>query len=397
MREGSGEVTRLGASGTYDLDLVLITIVLVAIGLIMIASSGQMVVLGKKAGGPHFVLFYRQVLFAALGACFLIICMKLPYRLYERYALHVLVAGFLLLAAVLVIGTEVRHARRWISLGGIDFQPVEAAKLSLVVFLAAKISAWGERVRDFKRGFVPLVGVGFLMAAMLVFQPNYSNAGFIIVLTLIMLFIGGCKLRHIMVLAVPFAVAAPFLLKVPKIMSRLTVLLGGAHMEPWAGYQRNQSLIALGSGALFGCGPGRGHQKFRFLPDAHTDFIYSIIGEELGLIGTLVILFLFVLLLRRAARTARRAPDTFGYLLAMGLGLMVFMTAIINISMTVGLLPTAGLPLPFVSYGGSCLVASMAAVGILVNVSFEGKEKKLPSEFIAAKRTGKLTYARRGR
>jgi cell division protein FtsW len=373
MREGSGEVTRLGASGTYDLDLVLITIVLVTIGLIMIASSGQMVVLGKKAGGPHFILFYRQVLFAALGACFLIICMKLPYRIYQRYALQMLVAGFVLLGAVLIVGTEVRHAKRWISLAGIDFQPVEAAKLALVVFLAAKISAWGERVRDFKRGFAPLVGVGCLMAGMLVFQPNYSNAGFVVGLTLLMLFIGGCRLRHIAVLAVPFAAAAPLLLKVPKIASRVAVLLGHSQGDPFAGYQRTQSLIALGSGALFGCGPGRGHQKFRFLPDAHTDFIYSIIGEELGLVGTLVVLFLFVLLLRRAARTARRAPDTFGYLLAMGLGLMVFMTAVINISMTLGLVPTAGLPLPFISYGGSCLVASMAAVGILVNVSFEVK------------------------
>jgi len=396
MRQGSGEVAGIGTPGTYDLDLVLVTIVLLTIGLIMIASSGQMVILSKRTVGPHFVLFYRQAMFMALGACFLIMCMKLPYHLYRRYALSILGAALVLLVAVLIIGTEVRHAKRWISLGKIDFQPVEAAKLALVVFLAAKISEWGERVRDFTRGFLPLVGVGLLMAGMLVLQPNYSNAAFIIGLTFVMLFIGGCKLRHVAFCALPLIAAAPLLMRVPKIMTRWHVLMGKAPADPWASYQRDQSLIAFGSGSLFGCGPGRGHQKFRFLPDAHTDFIYSIIGEELGLIGTIVILLLFVLLLRRAARTARRAPDSFGYLLAMGLGLMIFTTAVINISMTLGVFPTAGLPLPFISYGGSCLVASMAAIGILVNISFEGREKRLPLEFIATRRTGKSEYARRG-
>jgi cell division protein FtsW len=395
MREGSGEVARLAAPGAYDLDLVLVTIVLLTIGLIMIASSGQMVVLGKETAGPHFVLFYRQAMFMALGACFLIICMRLPYNLYRRYAVSILVAAFALLVAVLIIGTEVRHAKRWITLGKIDFQPVEAAKLALVVFLAAKISAWGDRVRDFRRGFLPLAAVGVLMAAMLALQPNYSNAAFVVVLTFVMLFIGGCRLRHVALCTLPVAAAVPLLLRVPKIMTRVLVLTGRAAANPWAGYQREQSLIAFGSGSLFGCGPGRGHQKFRFLPDAHTDFIYSIIGEELGLIGTIVILLLFVLLLRRAARAARRAPDSFGYLLAMGLGLMIFMTAVINISMTLGLFPTAGLPLPFISYGGSCLVASMAAVGILVNVSFQGRDKKLPVEFIGSRRAGKREYAKR--
>ena len=395
MRQGSGEVVRLGQSGTYDLDLVLVTIVLLTIGLIMIASSGQMVILGKQSAGPHFTLFYRQALFMALGACFLVICMKLPYHLYRRYALYMLGAAFVLLVVVLIIGTEVRHAKRWISLGKIDFQPVEAAKLALVVFLAATISEWGERVRDFTRGFLPLVGVGLLMAVMLALQPNYTNAAFIIVLTFVMLFIGGCRLRHIAMCVLPLAAASPLLLRVPKIMTRWLVLIGKAPADPWASYQRDQSLMAFGSGSLFGCGPGRGHQKFRFLPDAHTDFIYSIVGEELGLIGTIAILLLFVFLMRRAARTARRAPDSFGYLLAMGLGLMIFMTAMINIAMTLGVFPTAGLPLPFISYGGSCLVASMAAIGIIVNISFEGREKRLPVEFIAARKTGSAEYARR--
>jgi len=395
MRQGSGEVARLGQSGTYDLDIVLVMIVLLTIGLIMIASSGQMVILGKQSAGPHFTLFCRQALFMALGACFLVICMKLPYHLYRRYALYMLGAAFVLLVVVLIIGTEVRHAKRWISLGKIDFQPVEAAKLALVVFLAATISEWGERVRDFTRGFLPLVGVGLLMAVMLALQPNYTNAAFIIVLTFVMLFIGGCRLRHIAMCVLPLAAASPLLLRVPKIMTRWLVLIGKAPADPWASYQRDQSLMAFGSGSLFGCGPGRGHQKFRFLPDAHTDFIYSIVGEELGLIGTIAILLLFVFLMRRAARTARRAPDSFGYLLAMGLGLMIFMTAMINIAMTLGVFPTAGLPLPFISYGGSCLVASMAAIGIIVNISFEGREKRLPVEFIAARKTGSAEYARR--
>ncbi|HSG27929.1 MAG TPA: FtsW/RodA/SpoVE family cell cycle protein, partial [Candidatus Krumholzibacterium sp.] len=181
----------------------------------------------------------------------------------------------------------------------------------------------------------------------------------------------------------------------PHVRERFSVLLDRTADIHGQGWHVNQSLIAIGSGFLWGAGPGRGHQKFNFLPDAHTDFIYSIIGEEFGLIGTISVLLLFVLLFRRAIRTAKRSPDSFGYLLAIGIGLIIFSTAIINISMTLGILPVAGLPLPFVSYGGSSLVTSMAAMGILLNISSKGRDSA-GATGKSHRRSGKATrYASR--
>jgi cell division protein FtsW len=233
------------------------------------------------------------------------------------------------------------------------------------------------------------------MAGVVALQPSISNAALIMMLTFVILFVAGCRMKHLVAFGVALLVAAtPYLLHVSKVITRVTTYLkeggGGA-----ANFQLEQSLIALGSGSIFGAGPGNGHQKYRFLPDAHTDFIYSIIGEELGLIGTIAVLLVFVFILRRAVRTALRAPDSFGYVLALGTGLLVFMSAMINIAMTTGVIPTAGLPLPFVSYGGSSLVASMAAIGIVTNISLEGRERKPSAGLFGFRRGSKSVYAKR--
>ena len=390
MRERIAEIAEITERGRYDLKLVLATVALVVLGLVMIASASQMVKL-QCASGPHFYFFYRQLIIAALGLCGMILFMKVPYHLYQKFAGKLLVAAFVLLGAVLVIGTEVRGSSRAI----FDFQPVEAAKIALVVFLAAKISEWGDRIRDFKTGFLPLVGTALAMAVMVALQPNISNAVLIVALAYVILFVAGCRMKHLVLFGLgTLAAAAPFLVRVSKVVTRLRDCFGGGAGST-TNFQIDQSLIALGSGSLLGVGPGRGHQKYRFLPDAHTDFIYSIIGEELGLIGTIAVLLVFVFMLRRAVRTARRAPDSFGYVLALGLGLLIFMSAIINIAMTTGIIPTAGLPLPLISYGGSSLVASLAAIGILASISFEGKERKLNVGLFGLKRGAKSVYAKR--
>ena len=390
MREGTAEITSLAERGTYDLKLVLATVALVTLGLVMIASASQMVKL-RAGSGPHFYFFYRQLALAALGFCVMIVLMKVPYRLYRKFSGTILVAAFVLLLAVLIIGTEVRGSSRAIYI----FQPVEAAKIALVIFLAAKMSAWEDRIRDFKRGFLPLAGTALGMAILVALEPSISNAVLIVMLAFAMLFVAGCKVKHLVSFGLgALAAATPFLMQVPKVITRLTTYLGGREGDA-ANFQLEQSLIALGSGSLFGFGAGRGHQKYRFLPDAHTDFIYSIIGEELGLIGTILVLFVFLYILRRAVRTARRAPDSFGSLLAMGTGMLIFMSAMINIAMTTGVIPTAGLPLPFISYGGSSLVASLAAIGILVSISSEGRERKFRAELFGLRRTARSIYARR--
>jgi cell division protein FtsW len=394
MRESAPEIAVLADRGRCDLKLVLATVALVVLGLVMIASAGQMVKL-QRASGPHFYFFFRQLALAGLGLLVMVVVMKVPYRVYQKYALKLLVAAFVLLGAVLVVGTKIRGSSRSIDVANFDFQPVEAAKIALVIFLAAKISEWGDRIKDFKRGFLPLAGTGTGMAVMVAFQPSISNAVLIMMLTFIVLFVAGCRIKHIVAFGLAALVAAtPFLLHVSKVITRFTTYLKGGDGGA-TNFQLEQSLIALGSGSIFGAGPGRGHQKYRFLPDAHTDFIYSIIGEELGLIGTIVVLLVFVFILRRAVRTALRAPDSFGYILALGLGLLVFMSAMINIAMTTGVIPTAGLPLPFISYGGSSLVASMAAIGILTNISLEGRERKPGAGLFRLRRAAKGVYAKR--
>ena len=394
MREGTAAITSIAERRTYDLQLVLATVALVVLGLIMIASASQMVRL-RAASGPHFYFFYRQLVLAALGLCGMTMLMKVPYRLYRKFSGAMLIASFALLLAVLVIGTKVRGSSRVIYIAKFDFQPVEVAKIALVIFLAAKISEWGDRIRDFTKGFLPLAGTGLGMAVLVALQPNISNAALIVMLTFAILFVAGCRMKHLVSFGlVMLAAATPFLMQVSKVITRLMSYLGLSDGGA-ANFQLQQSLIALGSGALFGSGPGRGHQKYRFLPDAHTDFIYSIIGEELGLIGTILVLLAFVFILRRAVRTARRAPDSFGSLLAMGTGMLIFMSAVVNIAMTTGVIPTAGLPLPFISYGGSSLVASCAAVGILVSISFEGKERKFPVELFGLRHRAQRHYARR--
>jgi cell division protein FtsW len=394
MREGAPEIASLADRGRCDLKLVLATVALVVLGLVMIASAGQMVKL-QRASGPHFYFFFRQLTLAGLGLLGMVALMKVPYRLYQKYAFKLLVAAFVLLLAVLVVGTKIRGSSRSIYVASFDFQPVEAAKIALVVFLAAKISEWGDRIRDFKKGFLPLAGTGTGMAVMVALQPSISNAVLIMMITFGILFIAGCRMKHLVIFGcATLAAATPFLLHVSKVITRFTTYIKGGDGSA-ANFQLEQSLIALGSGSIFGAGPGRGHQKYRFLPDAHTDFIYSIIGEELGLIGTIVVLLVFVFILRRAVRTALRAPDSFGYVLALGTGLLVFLSAMINIAMTTGLIPTAGLPLPFISYGGSSLVASLAAIGILTNISFEGKERKPSAGLFGLRRGTKSVYAKR--
>ena len=394
MREGTDAIAGIAERRAYDLKLVLATVALVVLGLIMIASASQMVRL-RTASGPHFYFFLRQLALAALGFCVMAALMRVPYHLYRRFSWVMLIASVALLLAVFIIGTKVRGSTRVINIIKFDFQPVEAAKVALVIFLAARLSECGDRVRDFAKGFMPLAGTGLGMAILVALQPNISNAALILMLTFAILFVAGCRVKHLVWFGlIILAGSVPLLMRVSKVTTRLDAYLKGLAGDGGS-FQLNQSFIAFGSGWLFGCGPGQGHQKYRFLPDPHTDFIYSIIGEELGLVGTILVLLAFVFILRRAVRTARRAPDSFGALLAMGTGLLLFLSAVVNIAMTIGVIPTAGLPLPFISYGGSSLVISLAAIGILAGISVEGRERAFADELFGLRRTARKVYARR--
>jgi len=310
--------------------------------------------------GPFFFM-QRHAIRVAFGVCVLLFFMKIPYRIYQRFSLPILLVSFFLLAAIFFWGFEVRGANRWLPLFNFMLQPVEIAKLSLVMFLA-----------------------------------DFTNAALILILSFAILFVGGCRLHHLAAFgACMVSVAVSVVLKVPSAYGRISAFINGGQDTHGANWQIDQSLIALGSGFIFGCGPGKGHQKYSFLPDAHTDFIYSIIGEELGAIGTILVLIIFAFILRQAVRTAKRSSNSFGYLLALGIGISIFASATINIAMTLGILPIAGLPLPFISYGGTSLITSMASIGILLNISSAGCDRVRMRETSSERKSTRRVYARR--
>jgi cell division protein FtsW len=393
LREAS---SKSGPLKGIDLKLLYPTIILVAIGLVMVTSASQ--IIGYERFRSAFFFMQQHAIRIALGCCMLMLFMKIDFKRFQRLAPWLLVASFVLLVALFVWGIRVRGANRWLRIYNFNMQPVELAKLTLVIFLSAKIADPKYRVREFRRGFLPLLAVCVAMAAVVALQPNFSNAFFIMILSFTVFFIGGCRLHHIALSGLGLSfVVMPFLLRVPHIWKRVSTVLGRGGEMADAKWHVEQSLIALGSGFITGRGPGAGYQKYYFLPDAHTDFIFSIIGEELGLIGTLLVLSLFVFIMIRAARTAYRAPTDFGYVLSIGLGLSIFMSAMINIAMTLGIIPVAGLPLPFVSFGGTSLITSLATVGILLNISSQGRDHPRRGVRIEKKRRTRGAYAVRAR
>jgi cell division protein FtsW len=374
MRAAPRGACAVNEKRTYDRHLFCVTIFLVALGLIMVMSA-SLSIAQERFSSPYFFL-QKHAIRVVLGMCLMIVFMRIPFGVFRRFAPWILVSAFVLLVALFPWGVRVRGSCRWLSLPVLNctVQPVEIAKFALILYLAARVADLKKRITDLRSGFLPLVAVAVCMAVLVALQPNFSNALFLLILALAMLFIGGCRIIHLFsfgagITGIAFVVMSRF----PHVQERIKAFLDRAQDLHGMNWHINQSLIALGSGFIMGCGPGRGHQKYSFLPDAHTDFIYSIIGEEFGLLGTLVVLALFVFIFVRAVRAAVRAPNSFGYLLALGFGISITTAALINVAMTLGIVPTAGLPLPFVSYGGSSLLTAMASIGILLNISAEGR------------------------
>jgi cell division protein FtsW len=358
----------------YAYDLLCAVLLLAALGMVMVFSATQ--VIAKEQFGSPYYFIKHEIIHLALGGIILYLCMKLPYRIYRSVAVWGVIIGVLSLVSVLLWGIEVRGARRWLRIFNFTIQPVEFVKYALIIFIADITARSKGSVRRLKEDFLPVFLVSCVVAILLVLQPNISNATLIFGITFILLFLGGSRLAH---LAVSYGalllVAVPYLYFQPHVRNRVIGLLNSGEYLLSQNWHVRQSLISLGSGFIYGCGPGNGHQKYRFLPDAHTDFIYSIVGEELGFIGTALVLCIIMFIFYKALIIARNAPDLFSRYLALGIGLIIVLTSLVNIAMTTGLIPTVGLPLPFVSYGGTSLLTSMAAVGILLNISSAGHYK----------------------
>jgi cell division protein FtsW len=346
------------------------TLVLVCASLVMVYSASAVIGLEQYQQRPTFFLF-KQATFALLGLALMPVLMRIDYRHYRQpiviwTALAIVAFG---LVAVL-FGPRINGARRWFGGAGIGVQPAEFAKIVVVFFVAAILERRMDRIDDLRYSLVPVAIVLGVVIALIMLQPDLGTALSIVVIVGAMIFAAGINYRYIIgLLLVSLPAAYIVLMSADYRRRRMTVFL-----NPWEdplgdGFQVIQSLIAVGTGGLFGRGLMAGVQKLFYLPYPHTDFIYAVIGEELGLAGCTIVLACFCVIAWRGLRTAMRAPDRFGAFLALGVTAMVVVQAFFNISVVLGLLPTKGIPLPFVSYGGSSLLVSMIGMGILLNVS----------------------------
>jgi cell division protein FtsW len=355
----------------YDRLLLLSTLVLVVFGALMIYSSTSVITpaLAKK-GATEFYYFKRHIFTIFVGLCFMFLAYTVKPASLKKIAIPLLLFSFVLLLLVFLpgIGVQVNGARRWIRLWPSTFQPSEFVKLSMVIFLARYLSSQAFRPESFISFVKPLAVMAVFQAVMLI-QPDFGAAMSLAFLTITMLFLSGTRLRYLISLSI-FALPILFvLIKEPYRLRRVTSFL-----DPWkdpqgSGFQLVQSFIAFGSGGMSGVGLGSSIQKLSYLPESHTDFIFSIIGEEFGFIGVSVIIALFVVIFFRGFSIANRTQDKFTYYLAVGLSLMISVQALVNFAVATGLVPTKGLPLPFISYGGSSLLMNMAAIGILLKIS----------------------------
>jgi cell division protein FtsW len=342
---------------------------LTAIGLIMVLSASS-VSSSLKYGSP-FPIFRRQALYAVAGALVLLLTANIRYRAWQRLWIPLTAASAALLVLVLHpgAGTVAGGSARWIALGPVTVQPSELAKLAVVTFSAAILVRKSKRLNEPLHVALPLLPMLAAVCGLILLQPDLGTTVLIAGMAFIVLFVAGVRVRHLVAGALA-STALAGLLVLSHHYQRVRLL---AFLHPWkdpmnTGYQVVQSLIGLGSGGLFGVGLGASRQKWMYIPNAHTDFIFSILGEELGLIGALVVLLLFGLLIYSGIRIAARTRDPFGRLLAAGITGWLGLQTLVNLGTVTGLLPVTGVPLPLVSFGGSSLVVTLAAVGILVNI-----------------------------
>lgn len=343
---------------------------LVAFGFIMIYSASSIAAMKKFSDPNHYLK--RQFICIGLGLPIILLVSRTSYRAYKKYTGHMMLGVLAMLLAVLIpgIGAEINNARRWFHIGSFLFQPAEFAKIVWVVFLSYALVKKQDRIRKASVSFWPFVILCGIMSALLLKEPDFGTTFMIGLTMVIMLAVGGVPCRHFLVL-VPVAVIGiyRFVYLVPYRHERIT-----AFLNPWtdpldSGYQLIQAWIAVGSGGFLGKGLGAGTQKLFYLPESYTDFILAVVGEELGFLGILVTCLLFFFLFRTGLQISRDAPDLLGSLLAIGLTMLLSLQAITNMGVVLGLVPTKGMPLPFISYGGSAFTANCIAVGLLMSIA----------------------------
>lgn len=374
MKEKSRKISLL----SYDLVILLPVLFLTGIGVAMVYSASSAIALHDY--GNEYYFFTKQLVFAGLGLCFMLVCRYIPYRLYRHLTYVMIAAAFTLLGIVLIkgMGHEVKGAVRWLEFSGLRFQPVEFARFALIVFMGYSLTKKQDDIERFSIGFVPHVIILLVFSILILLQPDYGSVAIFWMLAWIIMFAGRVRMSQLSLSALLFVLPAAVILifssdyRLKRCMSFL---------DPWQypkneGYQVIHSLMGFGSGGIWGKGFGQGYQKLFYLPDPHTDFIFSVIGEEGGLRWVLIVMFLYLIILWRGLEIARSKRDFFGALLALGITISITLQAVINMGVNLSLLPTKGLTLPFLSYGGSSLVINLALIGVLMNIWASQKQSK---------------------
>jgi cell division protein FtsW len=362
--------------------IAMISCLLVVVGLVMILSASSVTSFANY--GSSFLFFKRQLVWAVAGMALFVLFCRLDYRRLKGFGYVLYPIAFALLVVTLIpgVGVTVGGGTRWIALGALSFQPSELAKLALVLLSADVFSRKAEHLlQEPSHMLIPMVPALGLMAALVLRQPDLGTTMLLGAIGIGMLFVAGAPLRFLLPLgAAGAAMAAVAALSAPYRRARVL-----AFMDPWAdplstGYHTIQSLIALGSGGWLGVGLGASRQKWMYIPNAHTDFIFAILGEEMGVVGTMAVLGMFALLAFLGMRAAHKAPDRFGMLLASGIVIWISSQALVNIGAVTAVLPVTGVPLPLLSFGGSSLVLSLTAMGILTNIAWQGTKNGLDDQ-----------------
>jgi cell division protein FtsW len=352
-----------------DWVLFVITLSLVIFGVVMVFSSSA-VMAKAKFEDPNYFSF-KQIMAAVFGLALMFVVMKVDYHLYRKPAVvFTLLSIAVALLVVVFFFAEARNTHRWIQFPHISFQPSELAKLALIFFLAYFLEKRKGQINNLQFTLAPVAIVLGVLTALIIKEPDFGTAVALLLTACVLLFVAGLDIKWF---AIPAALAVPvfyfFVYLEPYRWNRITAFLNPSANPLKGSYQIRQALLSVGSGGIFGLGYMEGKQKLFFLPDGHTDFIFAVVGEELGLIGACAVLLMFIVFLWRGLRTSAKAPDSFGFYLALGITMMVCLQAFINMSVVLALVPTKGIALPFLSYGGSSFVVMLAAVGILLNVS----------------------------
>jgi cell division protein FtsW len=354
-----------------DYILILTVAAILAFGVVMVLSASFTTASAAPYHDPLY-FFKRQLLWSLLGGICFVVCLRIDYWRWKQWAPLITAATFFLLLAVLVpgVGRNVQGSRRWLGFGPAVFQPSELAKLTMVIYLSSWLTDRAPHIRRFWRATVPSLLVVAAAAGLILLEPDLGTAAALAATAVVLLYVAGVPLLQfgaIFVAAVPTLAAAIFTSSYRR--QRFLAFLNPQAHPQGSGYHILQSLYALGSGGLFGVGLGLSRQKYFYLPEQYTDFIFAVLGEELGLVGGLLVLGLFGVLIWRGYRIAATAPDLFAALLAAGITTMLAVQAVVNIGVVTALLPVTGIPLPMMSYGGSSLVFTLGGLGILANIS----------------------------